>query len=89
MAIRKGSKQALSSLGLNYFLGNGVAKNEEKGEQLIRQSLEEGNQYALLLLSYILYLQERYKEALEYAQQGVNSGIDGCDDMVTEIEKMI
>ena len=89
MAIRKGNKQALSSLGLNYFLGNGVAKNEEKGEQLLRQSVDEGNQYALLPLSYILYLQERYKEALEYAQQGVNCGVDGCDDMITEIENMI
>jgi hypothetical protein len=70
-------------------LGNGVAKNEEKGEQLLRQSVDEGNQYALLPLSYILYLQERYKEALEYAQQGVNCGVDGCDDMITEIENMI
>lgn len=89
IAIKKGNKQALASLGVNYFLGYGVAKNEEKGEQLIRQSLDEGDQHALLPLSYILYLQERYKEALEYAEQGVNSGIAGCDDMVTEIEKMI
>ena len=54
-AIILGNADAKAFLGLNYWHGNGVAKNEELGAQLLKEAASEGSEYVDERMQSIIY----------------------------------
>ncbi len=81
-AAQNGDAAAQNSIGICYFDGNGVEKDEEKAVYWFRKSAEQGHAHAQYNLGLRHYygqgVEQDYKKAMQWFQKAANQGLSSA-----------